>query len=140
MSGTLSGPFASLDGGATGMAVTLNNAPGPGRAPFVKRNNAVYAGVHNADMRISRTFPIHEKLNFQVFGEVFNLANHREIASVSGIAYQYVNPAATGTCSSAVHSNVCIAPYTSTPFGTPTATSGVLYGARQLQVAAKLFF
>jgi Carboxypeptidase regulatory-like domain/TonB dependent receptor len=140
MSGTLSGAFAGLNGGATGEAVTLNNAPGPGRAPFLKRNNAVYPGVHNADARIARTFPIHEKVKFEVFGEVFNIANHRYVASVNGSAFQYVNPAATGTCSNLVHSNVCIAPFTSTPFGAPTATSGVLYGARQLQIAGKLFF
>ena len=140
MSGTLSGAFAGLNGGATGEAVTLNASSGAGRAPFVARNNAVYPGVHNADGRISRTFPIHENIKFQIFGEVFNIANHRQVLGVSGSAYQYVNPAATGTCSTASHSNVCIAPYTSTPFGTPTTTSGVLYGARQLQLAAKMFF
>jgi len=41
--------------------------------------------------------------------------------------------------------NTCIAPYTATtttttPFGTINSTSSILYGARQLQFAAKLFF
>ncbi|HET7345798.1 MAG TPA: hypothetical protein VFJ10_00595, partial [Acidobacteriaceae bacterium] len=33
-----------------------------------------------------------------------------------------------------------VAPYTSSPLGTPTSTSGVLYTERQLQFSGKIFF
>lgn len=153
MSGTLSTTpqanginYGGLDGGVTGLAETLNNAPGAGRAPFVPRNAYVFAGVHNADIRLSRDFPIHDQIKFQIFAEAFNLSNHRQILAVNGSAFQYAYPTApttaapTPNCSAAVHSNVCIAPFTATPFGAPTSTSGVLYGARQLQFTAKLFY
>jgi len=40
----------------------------------------------------------------------------------------------------AVGGNARIVPFTATAFGTPTQTTGVLYGPRQFQFAAKLFF
>ena len=153
MSGTLpSGAYQGLDGGATGLAVTLNDSPGAGRVPFLARNNTVYAGIHNLDARVGRTFTIHDQIKFNVFAEAFNLANHKEVLQVTSSAYQYVLPGATApqlpnsallppTCP-ATNTTPCIAPYQSAtaPFGAPSTTSGVLYGARQLQFAAKLTF
>jgi len=144
MSGELSGAYLGLDGCVTGLCVTENNSAGPGRAPFVTRNNTVFAGVHNLDMRVGRAFPVHNQINFQVFAEAFNLANHREILGVQSSAYSYVLPSTTAAPTACPSTNTapCIAPYVSasTPFGTPTTTSGVLYGARQLQFSAKLNF
>jgi hypothetical protein len=139
MSGTLPAAYAGLDGGATGLAVTLNNSAGAGRVPFLNRNTFVYPGVHNLDARVGRSFPIHDKVKFDLFAEAFNVANHREVLGVSSSAYQYSTPG-SAACPTSSHSNVCISPYTSTAFGTPTTTSGVLYGARQVQFAAKLNF
>jgi hypothetical protein len=127
--------FAGLDGSATGLAVNLNNAPGGafGRAPFVPRNAYVYGGLRNVDARISRDFPIHESIKFQVLMEAFNAVNKRQVLGVSNLAYSFAAPKVPG-------GNPAIVPYTATPFGAPTQTSGTLYGPRQLQFAAKLFF
>jgi hypothetical protein len=142
--GGLLASAAGGDGGATGAADNTNNSPGSayGRAPMVKRNGFVGPGVHNLDMRVSREFPIHEKYRFQILGEAFNIVNHRNGLGVATTAYSFVAPAATAaTCPAGAHTNTCIAPYvSSTPFGVINSTSSILYGARQLQVAAKLFF
>ena len=127
---------AGGDGSATGGADNTNNSPGSayGRAPQVRRNGFPGPGVHNLDMRISRDFQIHENIRFQLLGEAFNIVNHRNGLGVATTAFTYAAPLAAG-------GNTRIIPYvTSTPFGTITNTSSTLYGPRQLQVAAKLFF
>jgi hypothetical protein len=94
---------------------------------------------------------IMEKYRFQVLVEAFNLINHRNGLQIASVAYAYVapgTPPASGfnnVCPVGSHVNTCIAPYTATtstttPFGVINSTSSVLYGARQLQFAAKLFF
>ena len=127
--------YAGLDGTATGLGVNLNNSPGSafGRAPFLGRNAFVYGGVRNLDARLSRDFPIHESIKFQILMEAFNAVNKRQVLGVSSLAYSFATPLTTG-------GNARIIPFTATAFGTPTQTSGVLYGPRQLQFAAKLFF
>ncbi|WP_263367655.1 TonB-dependent receptor [Edaphobacter bradus] len=135
---------AGFDGSATGAANNTFNSPGSafGRAPQVARNGFHGPGVHNIDLRVSRDFPIHENVRFQIVGEAFNLVNHRNGLGVATSAFSFVAPTATSvTCPVSGHSNTCIAPFvSSTPFGTINNTSGTLYGPRQLQVAAKLFF
>ena len=137
---------AGQDGGATGGSDNTNNSPGSayGRAPQDRRNGYAGPGVHNLDFRISRDFAITERYKFEILGEAFNLINHRNGLQVAATAYAYTSPGAA-TCPTASHVNTCIAPYTATtttttPFGVINSTSSVLYGARQLQVAAKLFF
>jgi hypothetical protein len=127
--------YSGLDGTATGLGVNLNNSPGSafGRAPFLGRNAYVYGGVRNLDARLSRDFPIHESIKFQILMEVFNAVNKRQVLGVSNLAYSFAAPLTTG-------GNARIVPYTATAFGTPTQTTGVLYGPRQFQFAAKLFF
>jgi len=133
-------PSGGIDGGVTGGEVSLFASPTGGRAPQVSRNNIPGPGIRNVDARVSRTFPIHDNLKFEIFAEAFNLANRRHIISQSTNAFQNVARATTGACSTGAHANDCIAPFTSTPFGAPTATSSVLYGPRQLQFTAKLWF
>jgi hypothetical protein len=131
------------DGSATGGADNTNNAPGSsyGRAPQVKRNLFAGPGVHNLDVRISRDFRIHEGYTFQILGEAFNVVNHRNGLAVATTAYSFAAPGSSPSCPVASHVNTCIIPYVSTtPFGTINSTSSTLYGARQLQFAAKLFF
>ncbi|HEX7157558.1 MAG TPA: TonB-dependent receptor [Edaphobacter sp.] len=135
---------AGFDGSATGAANNTFNSPGSayGRAPQVSRNGFAGPGVRNIDLRISREFPLFEKARFQIQGEAFNLANHRNGLGVATNAYSFVAPAASASsCPASSHTNTCIAPFVSTtPFGIINSTSGTLYGPRQLQVAAKLFF
>jgi hypothetical protein len=139
----------AIDGGLTGGTMSSSSGLGsPGRAPFVGRNSVKGPGYNALDFRIARTFPIREKINFQVMGEAFNLLNHPNILSVTTTGYFYIKPGTTAdgvACPAASGTfNGCIAPevapYTSTPVGTPSGTSGILASERQLQFSAKLFF
>jgi len=48
----------------------------------------------------------------------------------------------SASCNGVAHPGAigCFVPFTSTPFGAPSTTSGVLYGARQLQMGFRLEF
>jgi hypothetical protein len=106
-------------------------------------------------MRISREFPIYEKLRMRIEADAFNLPNERIVTGQAGTYSQYANSASSGACStaagSATQSTVptgsalqgCISPYTGTglsAFGAVTGTNNLLYGARQMQFSAKLNF
>ncbi|CAN5516206.1 hypothetical protein BH10ACI4_BH10ACI4_01190 [soil metagenome] len=125
MSGNVTG---GIDGGVTGAQVSLFASNSSGRAPHIRRNAIPGPGIRNVDARISREIPIHENIKMQFFMEAFNVANRRHIISQNTTAYQFNSATTIGVASQA------------TPFGTPTATSSVLYGPRQLQFTAKLFF
>ncbi len=132
------------DGGLTGAELSLFNSGTGGRAPQVGRNAFPGPGLRNIDMRVSRTIPIHENIHMEFFAEAFNLLNQQNRLSVNTTAFSYSAPSATSTvCSTATHTNACIYPSVatgSTPFQAVTSTSSLLYGPRQLQFAAKLFF
>jgi hypothetical protein len=74
--------------------------------------------------------------------EAFNATNHRNGLGVANTGYTFVAPSGgAANCSSGTHTNACIAPDLTTPaFGQINSTTSNLYGARQLQFAAKLFF
>lgn len=139
-------PSGAPDGGVTGGELSLFNSPTGGRAPQVARNAFPGPGLRDVDARIARDFVLHEKIKLQVFGEAFNLFNQDNRLSVNTTAFSYsaiTAPPPTGpqpVCSSAVHTNACIYPYPTQPFGATNGTSSLLYGARQLQMSAKLFF
>ncbi len=130
------------DGGLTGAALSLFNSGTPGRVPdqIARRNAFAGPGVHNVDARISRDLTLHENIKLQLLAEAFNIANHRNILNVSTNLYRYIANGSTGC--NFPGSAGCIAPLAAgtTPFGTPTSTSSILYGPRQLQLSAKLFF
>jgi hypothetical protein len=127
------------------------------RPPQIGRNSIYAPGYNNFDFRISRDVPIHESIKLQFTGEAFNLLNRRIITGVNSTYSQYSAAAAptTSTPSPACNLNTqtpgpsgsplqgCIAPNTATggsAFGAPSTTANTLYGARQLQISAKLFF
>ena len=137
------------DGGLTGAELSLNNSGTAGRVPdqIARRNSFPGPGVHNLDARVSRQFPIfREGMRLELSVEAFNVVNHRNILATTTAAYAYVAPGAAGqgvTCpaaTTAAPSAGCIVPFTSTPFATPTSTSSILYGPRQLQLLGKLYF
>ena len=135
-----------------GTMSSSSGAPTTGRPPEIQRNSQPGPGVSNTDFRITRDIPIHEKVSMQIIGEAFNLFNHEIISSTNTTFSSQLSPTGpTGACP-AVASGLpagsqfagCIVPYVpSTPsgaFGVKTGTNNLLYGARQLQVSAKLFF
>jgi hypothetical protein len=134
-------PSGAPDFGLTGGTVTNTGGGTGGRPPQVGRN--AYFGrtqLRNVDFRITRTFPLwHERVRLQFIGEAFNLFNHTNISSVNGTAFTYSN-SATGACTAALGVNGCLIP--SPTFLAPTSSTSTngLYGARQLQVSAKIIF
>jgi hypothetical protein len=142
----------ALEGGLTGGVMSSSSGLATaGRAPQLQRNSYVGPGLQNADVRLTRDFPIHENIHFQIFAEAFNVMNHTNVLSVATTAFSYVAPGAklpgSGVaCPTAAAGGDgftgCVAPFvsSSSPFGSTTSTSGILFGARQLQFTAKLFF
>ena len=147
--GTSYGADGNIYGGAissgSGSATT-------GRPPQIGRNSIYRPGYSNFDFRISRNIPIHESINLQLSADAFNLLNHTIVTSVIGTHSLYLNNGATSgnaqvqrqalylrapPCRAALH------PSHGTGLGAFNVTSGTnnsLYGARQMQFSAKLFF
>ena len=142
-SSALSSPGISGNGGLSGASVSWLNSVTAVRTPQLSCNYFPGPGLRNVDARLSRDFDLTEKLKLQFYVEAFNLMNYQNILSVNNKYATYVGSGvsnATVDCSA--HANGCIAPYIgATDFlGTPTSTTGVLYGPRQAQFVAKLLF
>jgi hypothetical protein len=142
-----SAPVSKIgDGGITGAELSLFNSGTPGRVPdqVAGRNHFTGPGIHNVDARISRDFTIHEGIKLQLFAEAFNVANHKNILGVSTSLFTFVTPgtAYNGGVCPATGNNGCIVPLaaSATPFAATTSTSSLLFGPRQVQLTAKLFF
>lgn len=136
VTGLISGNVAGATaGGPTGGAVNNSGTATGGRSPGLVRNFYTGPGAQNIDFRISRDFRITEKLKLAMLGEAFNVFNHTNIFAVNTTQYTYTG-ANAGVC--AGHTNGCLVPQTS--FLTPSATNNNLYGARQLQVSARITF
>lgn len=154
MSGTVynggNGSYGA-DGNIYGGAISSGSgAPTTGRPPQIARNSIVGPGFNNFDFRISRDVPIHDAIKMQFIGEAFNLLNHQIITNVNSTYSTYTPSSATSTsCPSSAAAPAgspvqgCITPYSGTgtsAFGATSGTNNILYGPRQLQVSAKLFF
>jgi hypothetical protein len=132
-----------IDGGMTGGVVGANPSAEAGRALWLPRNSANMPTFANIDLRVERDFEFHERYKLAVRADAFNLFNSQIVQDVSTEAFTYTAKSATSTtCGTATHPGVagCFLPYTSTPFGAPTTTSGALYGARQLQLGFQFEF
>jgi hypothetical protein len=144
--GIYGGAMSSSSGGATN-----------GRPPQIGRNSIYMPGFNDFDVRVTRNVPIHEKISMQFNAEAFNLLNHQIVTGVNSTYTTFLAPGASATVSSTVKYTCktatppagsietgCFVPYTGTglsAFGSTSSTSSSnLYGSRQLQVSAKLFF
>ena len=150
-SGSTSSTSYGADGNIYGGAMSSGSGlPTTGRPPQIGRNSIIGPGYNNLDLRITRNIPIHDRVSMQVVGEAFNLVNHTIITSVNTTHSTYTSSSATSaTCSSSAPApdgapvQGCIAPFAGTglsKFGTMSGTNNSLYGPRQLQISAKLFF
>jgi hypothetical protein len=161
LSGTIysgTGTSYGADGNIYGGAMSSSSgAATTGRPPQIGRGSLYAPGFNNVDFRLARNIPIHEKIYMQLSADAFNLLNHTIITGVNGTYSQYAavtaptvaapNPAcSTATNSSAPAGSAvqgCISPYTGTglsAFGATSGTNNSLYGPRQMQFAAKMFF
>jgi Carboxypeptidase regulatory-like domain/TonB dependent receptor len=161
MTGTVfsgTGTSYGADGNIYGGAMSSSTgAPTTGRPPQIGRNSIPMPGYSDFDFRISRNVPIHEKVYLQFAADAFNLLNHTIVTAVQSTYSQYAtsSSSATSACSTAAGTATagtvpagsalqgCISPYTGTglsAFGATSGTNNSLYGARQMQFSAKLFF
>jgi len=139
VNGTISSALGGGDGGVTGAVLTSGTGT---RVPdeIARRNGFTGPGVHNLDARVSRSFPVHEGMAIEVAAEAFNVVNHRNILSVNNsyVNYTAASTSASPTSCSFAGSSGCFALNPS--FGTPTSTSNILYGPRQIQLLGKFVF
>ena len=158
-SATSYGDEGNIFGGAissgSGLATT-------GRPPQIGRNSIIGPGFNNLDFRVSRNFPIYEKIYLQFSADAFNLLNHQIITGVVGsysptstsaqprpaplrsaAPRQQSRPAPrcrvasppTPTCATGTDVGQQL-----NAFGATSGTNNGLYTARQMQFSAKLFF
>ena len=157
-SGNTSSSSYADQGGIYGGAISSGSGFATnGRPPQIGRNSIYQPGFNDFDMRVSRKIPIYERFYMQVSAEAFNLLNHQIITGVNGTYTTFLAPGKSAkvnnslsyTCGTitppagAVQTG-CFVPYTGTglsAFRAPSSTSSSsLYGSRQLQISAKLFF
>ena len=152
------GTSYGADGGIYGGAMSSSSgAATQGRPPQIGRNSIYGPGFNDVDFRVSRKIPIYNTIYMQISADAFNLLNHTIVSSVNTTYSQYAPLTAPTTstphpaCSTATYSSAptgsqvqgCISPYSGTglsAFGATTGTNSLLYGARQMQFSAKLFF
>src|SRR5450631_2200331 len=74
----------ALEGGLTGGVISSSSGLATaGRTPQLQRNSYPGPGLNNIDLRVSRDFPIGERVHVQFLAEAFNLFNHTNVLSVS---------------------------------------------------------
>jgi len=123
------------DGGMTGAEVSTFAGPTGGRASWLARNAFNLPNINTLDLRMGRGFSFREKYHLNFVADAFNLFNHTIVSGVNTTAFGYSGPG-IGAC--AGHTNGCLVP--SSSFGSRTTTSGLLYGARQMQFGARFTF
>ncbi len=123
---------------------TLNGLGGDNRVPFLPNNPLMLDPTTRFDTRLSKVFPIREKMSFTLLFEVFNLTNTVSNTSVSAPGFTAANKGTAtapnfviSPCASAT-ATVC-APLTP---GLGTASGGFPDGtnARRAQVGARFVF
>lgn len=119
-------PYTANTSGSAGIAGSFNGAGGTAILPQLGFNNYFQPRVMVDDLRLGKEFLFHERYRLEIFGQVFNIANHQNVSAVSGTAYTLSGSTAT---------------YQKT-FGqvTKTNNSGFSYAPRQIEIAAKLHF
>ena len=124
----------SAPGGASG---SINGSGGATRLFETGRNTYRYPNTYVLDLRLSRNIKITEKVNLQVLGEAFNLANHVNVTGINNTGYLI------GTC--AKGSTNCVAGTPTLTYNSPfgvvnNANSNFAYSTRQIQIGAKVSF
>jgi Carboxypeptidase regulatory-like domain/TonB dependent receptor len=134
-------PSGGVDSGLTGGTLTYTGGTTGGRPPWLGRN--VYFGhpLYNFDVRLAREFRIVEKVRLAFQLEAFNVFNHTNIFSVNNTPYTFTN-VGSGACTTALAAgtNGCLIPSPTFELPTTASSSNGLYGARQLQISAKITF
>jgi hypothetical protein len=132
-----------LSGGTAlpGGHLSLNGSGGAQFLPTVGRNTLRLPATLATDLRAQRDFRAGSRLNVVASAEVFNLFNHRVVASVTQRAF-LVGKAVGGVTPLVFQSAEAIATegLNTQPFATPTGTGTSLNRERQVQVSLRLSF
>jgi hypothetical protein len=111
-----------------------------GRIDGLRRNQYHLPGTIKADVRLGKNFYFNvdkfglDRVRFELFGEVFNLANHQNITGINNTAYNLSSGTLNG---SGTEDILTLQPN----YGTNTnSNSNVTYSPRQLQLSARLHF
>jgi hypothetical protein len=134
-------PNCAFDGGLTCGLVSGFGSADTGRVPFFARNslfNMPY--LFTTDLRIGRRFKVTERASVEFLWEAFNLFNRTNVFGVDNDAFNFT-ASPDPTCpvpSGATNFQGCVTPRNT--FLGVQATSNDLYGARQMQFAAKIRF
>jgi hypothetical protein len=117
---------------------SLNGSGGWNRVPFMPIGSLPLGTQHTVDARISRSFPITERIKAVALFEAFNVFNSQFATSVNTIAYTAFAPLAAGL-SNGTRTGV-LTPVTG--LGQGTAGSGYPDGtnARRAQVGVRILF
>jgi hypothetical protein len=126
--GTVSGNAPNPSAAIVAVSSGILAAGGSSRPPWIPRNAFTLPRVANVDLRISKKFPIYEKVNLELSGDAFNLFNHVNATSVGTRIYSI-----SGTLANAI--------LTYDPsFGVVTSSTSFFGNERQIQIGARLIF
>lgn len=124
---SVAGCLESNSSGLSGTGVTY--------IPLIGRNTQRYPATVNNDIRLAKKFTVAEKYNFELYGEAFNAANHRNVTGINTTAYNLGG--AAGTTAAATTATMTY----SSSFGQITsANSNFVYQPRQIQIAVRMTF
>ena len=120
---------------------SINGSGGLVYLPTVGRNVLRLPDSANLDMRLSRAVQLREGVRLRAFAEVFNVANHVNISSVSERAF-LLGTASNGVTPLIFQDAAAVAGegVNARPFGTRTAAAAGSLQERQLQLGLHLDF
>jgi hypothetical protein len=107
------------------------------------RNGFIMPGTLALDLRISKSFPIKERVKLELLGEAFNLINHFNATTVNSTGYSVTTSGtitdSTGTSQPCSSASPCLGYQTS--FGSISgANSNFIFSTRQIQIGLRLKF
>ena len=120
---------------------SINGSGGLVYLPTVGRNVLRLPDTTNVDLRLSRSVHLHDRAQLRAFAEVFNVANHVNISSVSQRAFLVGTPV-NGSTPLVFQDAAAVAAEGSNelPFGTRTEAAAGSTQERQLQIGLHLDF
>ncbi|HEX3083604.1 MAG TPA: TonB-dependent receptor [Pyrinomonadaceae bacterium] len=147
--GNLTGSITPASFGFSGAACTPNtfpaatgcNTPGGGvngsggsqRFGLLPRNSYHQPSIQYLDLRVSRRFPIGEKMKIEVLGEAFNFFNRTQVTGVNSTIYGFSTTGCpTGGSLQCLTFNA--------PFQQMTGADSTLFRERQIQLAVRFEF
>ena len=131
----------AISTGANGAASTaggVNGTGGRAGVPGLDRNIFKYKRAMLLDLRLSKRFKVTDRVNVELLGEAFNVANHLNQTGV-GSTVAYGVTAGTATTPNTLTLNAPFGTYNPSTF-TGNANSNFIYTPRQVQVGARVQF